>query len=242
MRLCVQPADLGGSVSLVQAKMATFEPSQRQSGNGVVPWSPPQVNWNPWTSSNIDEGPLAFVSFPSRSDSRVLIGCLRSDIAPSDPQCTPEQISHDLQSELMYQLEQDQNLQKVRERLLRFALFLPPLPSPASLLCVLWLQIIEERQLLPVRQFEDEIMSALDCNPVVIIRGATGCGKTTQVPQFILDRFVQGGRASDCNIVVTQVADIPSARTPRPPRHNLPSPPLIGLPLSAQKDKCCVSG
>lgn len=42
--------------------MATFEPSQRQSGAGVVPWSPPQVNWNPWTSSNIDEGPLAFVS------------------------------------------------------------------------------------------------------------------------------------------------------------------------------------
>lgn len=42
--------------------MVTFEPSQRQSGAGVVPWSPPQVNWNPWTSSNIDEGPLAFVS------------------------------------------------------------------------------------------------------------------------------------------------------------------------------------
>lgn len=42
--------------------MVTFEPSQRQSGAGVVPWSPPQVNWNPWTSCNIDEGPLAFVS------------------------------------------------------------------------------------------------------------------------------------------------------------------------------------
>ncbi|RXM32808.1 ATP-dependent RNA helicase A [Acipenser ruthenus] len=27
---------------------------------GVVPWSPPQVNWHPWTSSNIDDGPLAF--------------------------------------------------------------------------------------------------------------------------------------------------------------------------------------
>lgn len=42
--------------------METFEPSQRQSGAGVVPWSPPQVNWNPWTSCNIDEGPMAFVS------------------------------------------------------------------------------------------------------------------------------------------------------------------------------------
>lgn len=57
-----QPADPSAPVSLVQGKMVTFEPSQRQSGAGVVPWSPPQVNWNPWTSCNIDEGPLAFVS------------------------------------------------------------------------------------------------------------------------------------------------------------------------------------
>lgn len=48
-------------------------------------------------------------------------------------------------------------------------------------------------------------MDAVDNNPVVIIRGATGCGKTTQVPQYILDRFLKGRKASDCNIVVTQV-------------------------------------
>ena len=44
--------------------------SQKQQGPvgrdlavaGVIPWSPPQVNWNPWTSCNIDEGPLANVS------------------------------------------------------------------------------------------------------------------------------------------------------------------------------------
>lgn len=57
-----QSADPSSPVSLVQGKLAYFEPSQRQTGAGVVPWSPPQVNWNPWTSSNIDEGPLAYVS------------------------------------------------------------------------------------------------------------------------------------------------------------------------------------
>ncbi|XP_067331150.1 ATP-dependent RNA helicase A isoform X2 [Channa argus] len=144
------PADPSTSVSLVQGKMATFEPSQRQSGEGVVPWSPPQVNWNPWTSSNIDEGPLAY--------------------------CTPEQISGDLHDELMYQLKHDDNLQK----------------------------ILVEREQLPVKQFEEEIMETIKNHSVVIIRGATGCGKTTQVPQYILDCFVKGGRASDCNIVVTQ--------------------------------------
>lgn len=111
--------------------MATFEPSQRQSGSGVVPWSPPQVNWNPWTSSNIDEGPLAFVSVPSRTHNRVLIGHPNGDITHSDPQCTPEQISHDLHSELMYQLEHDQNLQKVGQLVALTALLLPPLPPTA---------------------------------------------------------------------------------------------------------------
>lgn len=67
------------------------------------------------------------------------------------------------------------------------------------------IQLLTDRDQLPVKQFEEEIMTAVDNNPVVIIRGATGCGKTTQVPQFILDRFIKGGRASDCNIVVTQV-------------------------------------
>uniref|UniRef100_A0A8C2ZEU4 RNA helicase n=1 Tax=Cyclopterus lumpus TaxID=8103 RepID=A0A8C2ZEU4_CYCLU len=144
------PADPSDSVSLIQGKLATFEPSQRQSGAGVVPWSPPQVNWNPWTSSNIDEGPLAF--------------------------CTPEQISSELHDELMFQLEHDENLQK----------------------------ILSEREQLPVRQFKEEVLAAVQSNAVVIIRGATGCGKTTQVPQFLLDTFIQTGRASDCNIVVTQ--------------------------------------
>ncbi|KAA0719378.1 ATP-dependent RNA helicase A [Triplophysa tibetana] len=144
------PQDPNTPVSLIQGKLAQFEPSQRQNTEGVVPWSPPQINWNPWTSSNIDEGPLAF--------------------------CTPEQINMDLLNELNYQLEQDKNLQT----------------------------ILSERSQLPVKNFEKEIMSAIHNNPVVIIRGATGCGKTTQVPQYILDEFIHRGNASDCNIVVTQ--------------------------------------
>lgn len=42
----------------------------------------------------------------------------------SGPQCTPEQISSDLQDELMFQLEHDHNLQKVSELLLRLLPFL----------------------------------------------------------------------------------------------------------------------
>jgi len=38
------------------------EMSERQTKPGIVSWSPPQPNWNPWTSCNIDEGPLATVT------------------------------------------------------------------------------------------------------------------------------------------------------------------------------------
>eukprot|EP00967_Tisochrysis_lutea_P119620 scaffold195477_cov21-Tisochrysis_lutea.AAC.1 len=34
--------------------------------------------------------------------------------------------------------------------------------------------------------------------------GATGCGKSTQVPQFILDDAIAQGAGSSTNIVVTQ--------------------------------------
>lgn len=42
----------------------------------------------------------------------------------------------------------------------------------------------------------------LDVNEVLIIEGPTGCGKTTQVPQFILDDCRSKNQL--CNIVVTQ--------------------------------------
>ena len=46
---------------LVQQKLSDFEESEhRQVKGGVVSWSPPQPNWNPWISANIDEGPLAY--------------------------------------------------------------------------------------------------------------------------------------------------------------------------------------
>ncbi|XP_062458308.1 ATP-dependent RNA helicase A isoform X6 [Pezoporus occidentalis] len=144
------PEDPSNPVLLNVGKLAHFEPSQRQSHVGVVPWSPPHSNWNPWTSCNIDEGPLANL--------------------------TPEQISMDLKSDFLYRLEQDPELQRIQQ----------------------------EREDLPVKNFESEILDAVHHNSVVVIRGATGCGKTTQVPQYILDEYIRTNRAAECNIVVTQ--------------------------------------
>lgn len=35
---------------------------------GVVSWSPPTPNWNPWTGCNIDEGPLANATLEELSE------------------------------------------------------------------------------------------------------------------------------------------------------------------------------
>jgi len=37
------------------------------------------------------------------------------------------------------------------------------------------------KKLLPVYRKKEEILQAINANPVVIIQGDTGCGKTTQV-------------------------------------------------------------
>ncbi len=37
------------------------------------------------------------------------------------------------------------------------------------------------REALPVFNSRDELMGLINANPVVLVRGSTGCGKTTQV-------------------------------------------------------------
>ncbi|KAK5647639.1 hypothetical protein RI129_002531 [Pyrocoelia pectoralis] len=55
---------------------------------------------------------------------------------------------------------------------------------------------------LSIEQYRLEILSLIAVNPVVIVQGPTGCGKTTRVPQFILDECKKLDKP--CKIVVTQ--------------------------------------
>lgn len=63
-------------------------------------------------------------------------------------------------------------------------------------------QISEKRAKLPIASYKDPITSAVDSHQVVLIAGETGCGKTTQVPQFILDHMWNQGKS--CKILCTQ--------------------------------------
>ncbi|KAM4527774.1 ATP-dependent RNA helicase DHX29 [Odontesthes bonariensis] len=62
-----------------------------------------------------------------------------------------------------------------------------------------------EREQLPVFQHRHRVLEALQRHPVVVVAGETGSGKSTQIPQFLLEELLTGGKAAQsCNIVVTQ--------------------------------------
>ncbi|KAF9245882.1 P-loop containing nucleoside triphosphate hydrolase protein [Melanogaster broomeanus] len=64
--------------------------------------------------------------------------------------------------------------------------------------------ILASRQRLPAFAAKDQFLDGLDKNRVVIVVGETGCGKTTQLPQFILDSLICAGRGKDASIIITQ--------------------------------------
>ena len=49
-------------------------------------------------------------------------------------------------------------------------------------------QKVDDKDALPVAAHRQAVLDALDEHGVLVISGDTGCGKSTQVPQFLLDQ------------------------------------------------------
>ncbi|XP_070590792.1 putative ATP-dependent RNA helicase DHX57 [Erythrolamprus reginae] len=64
--------------------------------------------------------------------------------------------------------------------------------------------MLQERQKLPAWEKKKDILSLLSKYQVLLVSGMTGCGKTTQVPQFILDSTLDGPSNKVANIICTQ--------------------------------------
>lgn len=71
--------------------------------------------------------------------------------------------------------------------------------------CSSYYQKLQEfRRALPCYAMREEILSKIRDNQVVVLVGETGCGKTTQIPQFILDDAIARGCGSATHVVCTQ--------------------------------------
>ena len=65
-------------------------------------------------------------------------------------------------------------------------------------------KVMAQRRQLPAWAKTEELLAAVANNQVTIIAGETGCGKTTQLPQFILDDAIARGEGARTSLICTQ--------------------------------------
>ncbi|XP_027125922.2 DExH-box ATP-dependent RNA helicase DExH3 isoform X2 [Coffea arabica] len=62
----------------------------------------------------------------------------------------------------------------------------------------------EFRRSLPAYKEKEALLHAISRNQVVVVSGETGCGKTTQLPQYILESETEASCGAFCSIICTQ--------------------------------------
>lgn len=65
-------------------------------------------------------------------------------------------------------------------------------------------KMLRAREALPAYQQRSEVLKIVNAGSICLISGATGCGKTTQVAQILLDDMIERGKGAECSIVCTQ--------------------------------------
>ncbi|KAL9102070.1 MAG: hypothetical protein Q9163_002750 [Psora crenata] len=65
-------------------------------------------------------------------------------------------------------------------------------------------ELRQKKAELPMNQYRSRVLELVNNNMYSIIVGATGSGKTTQVPQILLENAISQGNGAACNIICTQ--------------------------------------
>ena len=63
-------------------------------------------------------------------------------------------------------------------------------------------KMLTPRTKLPIWKFKNDILHAIDTNQIIIICGETGCGKSTQIPSFIVEHSLSNGLP--CKVYCTE--------------------------------------
>ena len=70
--------------------------------------------------------------------------------------------------------------------------------------CTRYFSFVPIRPLPPLPCLTHSYPRAVGLNGTQVVSGETGCGKTTQVPQFVLDHAIEGNSGAECSIICTQ--------------------------------------
>ncbi len=93
---------------------------------------------------------------------------------------------------------------------------------------------------LSINEEKQRILNVIQSSRVSIVTGPTGCGKTTQVPQFILEHYATQRPGERVNIVVTQprriAAQSVARRVCEERGWNMPRP--VGYKVGMDREHC----
>ncbi|KAK3254708.1 hypothetical protein CYMTET_36081, partial [Cymbomonas tetramitiformis] len=67
-----------------------------------------------------------------------------------------------------------------------------------------YVKMLAGREQLPTYRMKEAVLEAIQRNQVTVVSGATGCGKTTQIPQLVFEEAVRRGEGGACSVVCTQ--------------------------------------
>ena len=67
-----------------------------------------------------------------------------------------------------------------------------------------WRDMRAKRRDLPAHRMRREVLDCIENGRASVVSGATGCGKTTQVPQFVFENAVDANRGGECSVIITQ--------------------------------------
>ena len=63
-------------------------------------------------------------------------------------------------------------------------------------------EMLKSRMTLPIWNYKSELLQAIESHQVIIVCGETGCGKSTQLPAYVLENELSNGRS--CKIYCTE--------------------------------------
>ena len=119
-------------------------------------------------------------------------------------------ISYSSNQDEMQQRLPEQSNARVKARTTTTPTVLPQISNQEGLIRVWqvkssspsYLRMLPGRRNLPIAAYRETLLSAIDANQAIILCGETGCGKSTQVPSYVLEHTLCNGKP--CKIYCTE--------------------------------------